>query len=1081
MKKVLVSLILVHLLFPAATSQFVQFPVTNYSMKDYGKDFHPQNTAVIQDNRGMIYASNSFKLLEFDGAAWRSYPINKEVWILSLACGNNGLIYAGAQNEFGYFMPDRKGELKYHSLSDSLKKEDRDFSNVWKVINFNGSVVFQSEENLFITRGGKISVIRPETSFHTSFRVNDRLFIREREKGLMELRGEKLFAVPGGERFDTTGIFLMLPFGNTLDKILVGTREKGFWVMDAGSAKDPFSRFRLEDEEIINKSEITGGTLTADGSIAIGTLNSGVIIIDPAGKTKAVIDSRKGLPDNEIKDIFTDSYGDIWVALNNGISRIGITSPLSVYSEKSGISGIINCALRFRNLLYLGTTSGLIVQDTDPDNPPFRKLSQISSPVWSLANAAGSLIAATDGGLMSINNENVRIIDYESSYVIFYDPGLKLLFSGGRNGLRVFRSDGSFKKVESLSIRGEDIFGISRSDNPASGIVEFWLGTRYNGVIRVRIDRDLKMETESFTVQDGLPDGPVTPSFIKSDMVFATRRGLFSFVDENTVKESVPDSLKNKGNFIKGYFSPVTGKLRMIGGEVSFVAEDGCRIWTCTANNIGYFHGNDSLEYFDKPFRAVESGKISFIYPEPDGICWIGTTEGLLRYDGNIKKNYDHGFVTLIRKVGLINTDSALFLGTGCRLSPDTLVTGMPAVSPVIKFADNSVRFDFSAPFYDYPAKLQYSFILEGASSRWSSWSSDRYQEFTNLKEGKYTFRVKAKNVYGTEGKPALFTFEVLAPWYRTIWAYILYVFAGIVLLWVSARLYSYRLKKENIRLEGIVTERTAQVVRQKDEIEQKNTILEHQKKEIEDSIRYARRIQSAVIPSEKVCQEILPESFVLFRPLNIVSGDFYWISRVDGRIIYTAADCTGHGVPGAFMSMLGVAFLNEIVNKDKCTAPDEILNQLREKVINALQQHGASGETRDGMDIALVSIITGNGTLEFAGAFNPLILIRKGEIIETPGEKMPIGIYENMRPFSKHVIKIEKGDAIYMYSDGYEDQFGGPDGKKFKARKLKSLLLEISMQPPEKQKEILETTFDNWKGDLPQIDDIVLLGIMIK
>jgi len=304
---------------------------------------------------------------------------------------------------------------------------------------------------------------------------------------------------------------------------------------------------------------------------------------------------------------------------------------------------------------------------------------------------------------------------------------------------------------------------------------------------------------------------------------------------------------------------------------------------------------------------------------------------------------------------------------------------------------------------------------------------------------------------------------------------------SAIGFVWLIVRLYSYRLKSENIRLEGIVAERTSEVVRQKDEIENKNTVLEYQKKEIEDSIRYARRIQSAVIPSEKDCQYLFPESFVLFKPLNIVSGDFYWISRVENKIIYTAADCTGHGVPGAFMSMLGVAFLNEIVNKDLITEPDSILNHLRGKVIQALQQQGISGEARDGMDIALVCIDLKESKLQFAGAYNSLIMIRNNEIFETGGDKMPVGIYEKMDPFKRHEINLEKGDVFYMASDGYEDQFGGPDGKKFKAKKFKQMLLEIHKLPMNSQKEIIERRFEEWKGDLKQVDDIVVTGISIK
>jgi serine phosphatase RsbU (regulator of sigma subunit) len=281
------------------------------------------------------------------------------------------------------------------------------------------------------------------------------------------------------------------------------------------------------------------------------------------------------------------------------------------------------------------------------------------------------------------------------------------------------------------------------------------------------------------------------------------------------------------------------------------------------------------------------------------------------------------------------------------------------------------------------------------------------------------------------------------------------------------------RLKRENIRLEGIVRERTAEVVLQRD-------ILEHQKNEIEDSIRYASRIQNAVLPADQEFTRLVPESFVFFRPRDIVSGDFYWVSRIDDKLIISAADCTGHGVPGAFMSMLGVAFLDEIVNKDRIARPEIILNKLRRKVIDALQQQGISGEAKDGMDIVVISIDENAGKLHYAGAYNPLIMIRKGNLSEYRADRMPIAIFDNMKDFSLHEITIEKGDLFYFFSDGYEDQFGGPEGKKFKSKQFKELLSKICDKPMPDQKEIIIRRFDEWKGDMSQVDDIVVIGVRI-
>lgn len=1081
--KYLLSLIVVILLINCrVNSQDPVYSITNYTTKDYGRDFNPSNMSVLQDNRGIIYAANGFRLLEYDGHTWNSYHINKETYILSLAINSSGLIYAGSQNEFGFFAPDRNGELKYQSLSDTVRQK-YNFTNIWKVHAFSGGVVFQAEEELFLYRNGRIKIINPETSFHTSFIVDNKLFIRQRGIGLMELKDTSLVKIRGSEIFDTTGIFLMLPFGKSSKKILIGTQEKGFWIYEPEGGKNPFHEFKVDNLPLFEKSKITGGVLTGDGSIAISTRLNGVIIIDTTGKTKTIINSTNGLNDNEVKQPFPDREGNLWLALNNGISKVDISSPLSDYTEKEGISGSVNTIIRFNKLLYAGTSAGLFVQDQKGSEIPFKSVAGIPGPVWSLVEAEGLLLAGTDAGIFQISGSIVQLSE-NKSYSLLYYPGLKLLFSGGSKGLNAFKFERSFRKINSINIEGQDVTGIQAEKNRTGVLPEFWIGTRYNGAIRIKVNNDLSFAADHFGTSDGLPDGWVIPSTFGSENVFETNEGLYTFTNENIVKESLPDSLKNNKDFAKGYFSALRDTTNNFGKSVSSIADTKEKIWVNPDNNVGYYDKKNNRSFVSRPFLGIEVGKINYLFPEDNGLCWIGTTDGLIRYDENTIKDYDQRYYTLIRKVTLLNNDSAIFLGTCYKADKgyiNILAEQPPGQKSTLTYAGNSIKFEFSAPFYEYQGKMVYSYKLEGSGSKWSQWEKENKREYNNLHEGNYTFTVKARNIYGKESSEARYSFTILAPWYRSVGAYIAYVIPALLLFWLFARLYSYRLKRENLRLEGIVKERTAEVVRQKDEIVSKNVLLEYQKKEIEDSIRYARRIQSAVIPSDNICHEIFPESFVVFKPLNIVSGDFYWVSRVGTKVIYTAADCTGHGVPGGFMSMLGIAFLNEIVNKDKITVPDLILNQLRDKVIQALQQQGISGETRDGMDIAVVSVDTREHILEYAGAYNPLILIRKGEIIETPGDKMPVGFYENMRPFSKHEISIEEGDIFYMFSDGYEDQFGGPEGKKFKAKRLKNLLLEIHKSPIGTQKELLEKNFEEWKGDLPQVDDVVIIGFSIN
>ncbi|MBU0765770.1 MAG: SpoIIE family protein phosphatase, partial [Bacteroidetes bacterium] len=367
----------------------------------------------------------------------------------------------------------------------------------------------------------------------------------------------------------------------------------------------------------------------------------------------------------------------------------------------------------------------------------------------------------------------------------------------------------------------------------------------------------------------------------------------------------------------------------------------------------------------------------------------------------------------------------------------------------------------------------------------------------------------------------------------------------SIVLIIVIVKLYTRKLEREKIRLEGIVRERTAEVVRQKEDIEKKNVVLEKQKEEIErknvaleqqkeeitrqrdhiaeinqeltDSIHYAERIQKAILPHQDFAAQILPEHFILFKPKDIVSGDFYWAGKMGDWILATAADCTGHGVPGAFMSMLGVAFLNETVKDPSVTKAGQVLDNLRQHIIRSLQQSGKEGEQKDGMDMSFSAINEKENYVQWAGANNPLYLIRKQKtdndlltyyanekettlepnltesgfnLFELKPDKMPIAIFVLMDNFTNNVVHLQDGDTLYMFSDGFADQFGGPKGKKFKYKTFKELLLNNQEKPLPEQKLILDDAIEAWKAhDDPvsghdhfeQIDDICVIGIRWK
>jgi serine phosphatase RsbU (regulator of sigma subunit) len=276
---------------------------------------------------------------------------------------------------------------------------------------------------------------------------------------------------------------------------------------------------------------------------------------------------------------------------------------------------------------------------------------------------------------------------------------------------------------------------------------------------------------------------------------------------------------------------------------------------------------------------------------------------------------------------------------------------------------------------------------------------------------------------------------------------------------------------KVNRELEDKVKERTREIRMQKEQIEKQN-------REIKYSFDYAKRIQSTVLPPDEVFESLFAEHFIFFKPRDIVSGDFYWISQRGSKIFITASDCTGHGVPGSLMSMLGITMLHEIVNEKDINRSDMILNELRLNIARTLKQEGKPGEQKDGMDMVMLIYDRTSRILEFSGANNPLYIIRDKEMIEYKGNNMPVAYYDNMTDFSRHTIQMKQGDRVYLFTDGFPDQFGGPEGKKFKYKPFKELLLEMHDRPMEDQEKILRMIFDEWKGDLDQIDDVLVIGL---
>ncbi len=390
-----------------------------------------------------------------------------------------------------------------------------------------------------------------------------------------------------------------------------------------------------------------------------------------------------------------------------------------------------------------------------------------------------------------------------------------------------------------------------------------------------------------------------------------------------------------------------------------------------------------------------------------------------------------------------------------------------------LDYKDYFFSISFAAVDFANPNANQFMYKMDGLDKDWIDIGNQHQLTFTNLDPGDYTLNIKASNSKGKWNEtPLQLKITITPPFWRTKWFY------ALCLIVIIGSVYSYikyrekKLRQEKEILERKVDERTHELNEEKLKVEEAH-------KDIKDSIYYAQKIQSAIIPSEEDFKKILPDSFVLFQPKDIVSGDFYWIVEKDEFVFTAIADCTGHGVPGGFMTMLGSGMLNETVNEQKLTEPAEILNKLREKIISTLKQTGRSGENKDGMDIVLLRFNKKTRELAYACANNGFLLIENGVMTEHYGDKQPVGIYgHDIKPFTACKMTLNKGAILYSYTDGYPDQFGGPKGKKFKYKTLNELIIENSHLELSYQKDKLHDAFAAWKGEQEQIDDVCVVGI---
>ncbi len=1053
--------------------------VVNFTADDYRAE--KQNFSVIQDDRGLIYVANIDEaILVYDGSQWSRIPVPNTP-VISLCKSYDNTIYVGAKNDLGYLKHTPVHGLVFKSLKKIVPEKQRVFGKIWQV-NYtkDSTIIYLSSLYLFFYKNGKLKTlfidsVSRRSLFLRMFKVNGNVYFSLKYKGLYRYTPDSLVFIKGSKKLWPA--MAMLPYPQ--NQILIFSFFDGFFLYDGSRIKKiqtPVDSFLLRN--VYRAIPVT------DRYYAFALVSGGVLITDLMLRPVQYLDVNTGLYNDKVQNLFMDKDDNLWLALDNGIAAVHLFSPFTLFDHNYGFKKSTKTFSAFlcKDTLYVANSDGLYArrwydyEDKTKPLDPFVQIQNANTKTYIIRKVGNSILASSDLGLYQVrggrayfitNDRTVRnFIQLKSNPdIIIGVSNSLLLFHRDKRGLWHFVQN---VKNFSYPIRyiTEDTSGFIWGSESTYGVYKIYLNQDYDSVEKVVVYNDenglhgLPAQYKNFVYQLG------------DKVVFTTIKGFYEY--DKSSDQFVPISMFNR---VIRRQDPINFAFQDTKGNIWFkqqITDKDQKHWI-----LGVLQKVDTgYRLVTQPFAPFMNKVFSFTQLTDDSYI-IGSEGGFIHYDSRINEDWQRPFEALIRTAKIINADSVIFMGYDSQGDKDI---------PVLKYKYNNIRFVFSADYYRFSKYLEYSYFLKGYDQTWSNWSHENVKEYSNLPAGTYTFYVKARNIYGKESTPDSFSFIIKPPWYLTVWAFILYALIAGLIIWLIVYLYTLRLRKQKEYLEEQVRLRTLEIEQQKHEIEVQRDLLAKQNEEIRrknkditDSIEYAKRIQKAILPLEETIKEHLPESFILYRPRDIVSGDFYWFAYKNGKIIIAAVDCTGHGVPGAFMSMIGAEILNTIVLSQNVTDAAEILN-LQNKYIRAALKQDTS-DNQDGMDMALCVIDKEKGIVEFAGAKNPLIYITKdGELHKIRGDRQSIGGFQYTKQvnFTKHTIEIDSPMWFYIFSDGYQDQFGGAERRKFMTRNFYDLLHSIHDLPMDEQKRVLEETLETWMGGTSQTDDILVIGFKL-
>lgn len=825
-----------------------------------------------------------------------------------------------------------------------------------------------------------------------------------------------------------------------------------------------------------------------------------------------------GLPSNAVRSIYQDQMGLIWIGTENK----GFLQFIPDNTESS--SGLVNGKfslitnneeMKYYNAntflqdregnVWIGTEIGLNKYLGDLFTI-FNQSDQLADNlVWAmLADKSGNIWAGTSYGLSRLSFPSVvnGEVKYSNSKVktftsanglseniiisLFEDQKGNIWAGTEHNGVCVLSKDGKvLKKLnESSGLSHNKVFTICDDKNG-----NIWLGTK-NGATKINPS---SYQTETFTSKEGLGGDKVYDLFkdSKGNLWMGILGGKLT---------------KYNGNSFELYGKEQGLNQRFI---LSISEDQSGNIWLGS-------HGDGIVKFDGQSFKnytindGLSSNTPHFVICDKKNNVWIGQSLGIEKFDQKENKfslyGKQQGFNGLETNENAVCIDqnSNIWFGTikgAIKFNPAkdkrNLIEPLTSIESFkiylkdaefpeeaeFSYDENYLTFNVLGLSLTNPGEVRYQYFLEGFDKEWSPITSTRTITYSNIPPGDYTLQVKASNnsnIWNTS--PASYKFTITPPFWKTWWFYCLCALALIFVVYTYIKQREKKLKERQAFLEAEVDKRTEELRKEKELVETKNVEISNKNKNITESISYAKRIQEAILAPVSEVKKSLPDSFILYQPKDIVSGDFYWNYQSGDKVLFAAVDCTGHGVPGAFMSIVGHNLLNKIVVEKGITKPSAILDELSKEVSTTLRQEDGESNVKDGMDIALCCIDKSNMKVEFSGAYNPLYLVRDKDLQEIKSDKVPIGKGNAgvTGSFTNKEMELKKGDVLYIFSDGYADQKGGAKKKKFFYPPFRKLLLDLHELPMTEQQKKLEDCIEDWRGNIEQYDDMLIFGVRV-